>query len=158
MKKLMTLFFLLALTLGAKAQFEEGKKYVGASLTGLGLSYSSSTSFSLGLSAEAGYFIKDNWQLRAALDYDHQKHVDNIGIDLGARYYFQQNGIFLGAGLAYDHFTKSINSVSIPLEVGYAFFLTRHVTVQPSVYYKMSLNKFSDCSRVGLRIGFGYYF
>ena len=154
----MTLFFLLALTLGAKAQFEEGKKYVGASLTGLGLSYSSSTSFSLGLSAEAGYFIKDNWQLRAALDYDHQKHVDNIGIDLGARYYFQQNGIFLGAGLAYDHFTKSINSVSIPLEVGYAFFLTRHVTVQPSVYYKMSLNKFSDCSRVGLRIGFGYYF
>ena len=154
----MTLFFLLALTLGAKAQFEEGKKYVGASLTGLGLSYSSSTSFSLGLSAEAGYFIKDNWQLRAALDYDHQKHVDNIGIDLGARYYFQQNGIFLGAGLAYDHFTKSINSVSIPLEVGYAFFLTRHVTLQPSVYYKMSLNKFSDCSRVGLRIGFGYYF
>ena len=158
MKKIFSLFLLLAVTLGAKAQFEEGKKYVGASLSGLSMSYSSATKFQLGLGADAGYFIKDNWMLRAGLNYEHQKHVDNVGIEVGGRYYFQQNGIFLGAGLAYDHFTKSVNSVSIPVEVGYCFFLSGHVSVQPSVYYKMSLNKFGDCSKAGLRIGFGYYF
>ena len=46
----------------------------------------------------------------------------------------------------------------IPVEVGYAFFLNRHVTIEPALYYKMSLHDFSGNSTVGLRIGFGYYF
>ena len=48
--------------------------------------------------------------------------------------------------------------MQIPLEVGYAFFLNRYLTVEPAIYYKMSLDDFSDKSTVGLRVGFGFYF
>ena len=46
----------------------------------------------------------------------------------------------------------------VPVEIGYAFYLNHYLTVEPSVYYKMSMHDFSDNSSVGLRIGLGYYF
>jgi hypothetical protein len=46
----------------------------------------------------------------------------------------------------------------IPVEVGYAFFVNKNITIEPAVYYKMSLADFSDNSTVGLKIGFGFYF
>ena len=42
MKKYLWLVFLILGTLSANAQFEKGKKTVGASISGLGMSYSSS--------------------------------------------------------------------------------------------------------------------
>ena len=74
------------------------------------------------------------------------------------RYYFRENGIFLGAGGEFDHFTKSRNDVMIPVEVGYCFYINHYVAIEPSVYYKMSLDDFSDKSTVGLKIGFGFFF
>lgn len=47
MKKVLMLFAALLLTLTASAQFEEGKKYVGASLSGLDLSYNGSKELAL---------------------------------------------------------------------------------------------------------------
>ena len=43
------------------------------------------------------------------------------------------------------------------VEVGYAFFLSRTVTVEPSVYYNQSFKKHSDYSRIGLKLGIGVY-
>ena len=46
----------------------------------------------------------------------------------------------------------------IPVEVGYAYYLNQYLSVEPSVYYKMSLHDFSGNSTVGLRVGLSYYF
>lgn len=158
MKKLFIVILLMSCVLNAQAQFEKGKKYVGASLTGLSMSYSDNEEFRLGLDAEAGYFIADCVMLKANVGYEHTRVMDDVRLGLGARYYFMQNGIYLGAGAEYNHFTKNNNDVMIPVEVGYAFFLNEHLTIEPSVYYKMSLHDFSGNSTVGLRIGMGYYF
>ena len=90
--------------------------------------------------------------------YDHQRHVDNVSLGVGARYYLIENGIYLGAGAEFDHFTKNSNDVMVPLTVGYAFFLNRYITVEPSLYYKMSLHDFSDNSTFGVQVGIGIYF
>lgn len=158
MKKWMILLLLLTATLSASAQFEKGKKYVGASLSGLSLSYSSSERFRMGLDLEAGCFFADSWLLKANVGYEHTRVMDDVRAGAALRYYITQNGLFLGAGAEYNHFTKDSNDVMVPVELGYAFFLNRHVTIEPSIYYKMSLHDFSNNSTVGARLGFGFYF
>lgn len=158
MKKMITLFLLLLVVGTAHAQFKEGTKYVGASASGLGLSYSKATGFRFGLQATAGYFVADGVMLKANFGYDHSKASDDFSVGAGGRYYFSQNGIFLGAGAEYTHYSPGDNAVSIPVEVGYCFYLNHYLSIEPSVFYKMSLNNFSDRSSVGLRIGLGYYF
>lgn len=158
MKKILLLAAVLLTTLSANAQFEQGTKYAGLNFTGLGLSYSQATDFQFGIGAEGGYFIADSWMLKGNLSYDHMKDVNNLTIGAGARYYFLQNGIFLGAGLEYDHYIKSDNSFGMPVEVGYCYYLNHHLALEPSVYYKMSFNDFTDRSKVGLRLGIGYFF
>ena len=137
---------LMVVATGAKAQFESGTKYVGASLSGLGLSYSSSERFRMGVDAEAGLFVADGLLLKANVGYEHTRLADDVRAGLSARYYFLQNGIFMGAGAEYNHFTSNRNDVMIPIEIGYAFYLNHYLTVEPSVYYKMSLHDFSDNS------------
>lgn len=158
MKKVIFLLLLLVSAATAHAQFEQGKKYVGASLSGLGMSYSSSEKFRLGVDLNAGYFVADCVMLRANVGYEHTKHIDDVSVGAGARFYFDQCGVFLGAGLEYDHFTPKSNDLLIPCEVGYAFFVNRFITIEPSLYYKMSLHDFSNNSTVGFRIGMGFYF
>lgn len=158
MKKLLLFIVLLAGALSAHAQFDKGTKYVGTSLSGLGLSYSSSEKFRFGVEATAGYFVSDCLMLRGNISYDHTRKINDVAVGAGARYYFDQCGVFMGAGTEYVHFTPKSNDVQIPLEVGYAFFINRFITIEPSVYYKMSLDSFSQKSTVGLRIGLGFYF
>lgn len=158
MKKWTFLMLLLAVAMNANAQFEKRTKYLGASLSGLGLSYSSNERFRLGLDLDAGYFMWDNVLLEGNIGYEHTRYTDDVRIGVTARYYIIQNGIFLGAGVEYNHFTKSNNDVMIPIEVGYAFYLNHYIAIEPSVYYKMSLHDFSGNSTVGLRFGLSYYF
>ncbi len=158
MKKFFLLLLMVCTTLGMFAQFEGGKKYANVSMTGLGISYNSSEKLRFGLEGTAGYFVGDCLMARAVLAYNHEKHNDKLSVGAGMRYYFDQCGVFLGAGAEYVHHSPNWNDVQIPLEVGYAFFLNRYLTVEPAIYYKMSLDDFSDKSTVGLRVGFGFYF
>lgn len=159
MKKItLVLLLIVAAFSTAHAQFEQGKKYVGASLTGLGLSYSANEKFRLGVDAAAGYFVADCLMLHASAGYEHTRNLDDVRVAAGARYYFDQCGIYLGAGAEYDHFTKSNNDVMIPVTIGYAFFINQYLTIEPSIYYKMSTHDFSDNSTVGASIGIGFYF
>ncbi|MBO5181745.1 MAG: outer membrane beta-barrel protein [Paraprevotella sp.] len=158
MKKWMCTLLLMAVTLSANAQFEKKKKYISTSLTGLSLSYSDMEQTVFGLDAMGGYFIEDAWMLYGKIGYDHTRYTDDFAIGVGGRYYFTQNGIYLGAGLQYAHATKSVNNVQLCPEVGYAFFINRFLTIEPSVYYNMSLNDFAHGSKVGLKIGLGFYF
>jgi hypothetical protein len=158
MKKIFMLLTALMLTMSASAQFEGGKKYVGASLTGFDLSYNGLQELRLGVSAKAGYLMDDNLMFLGEVGYEHpgKDMSDILSASVGARYYIEQNGIFLGANCKYIH-VSSYNDFMPGIEIGYAFFINQTVTVEPSVYYQQSFKRHSDYSTVGLKIGVGIY-
>ena len=159
MKKIAMMIAALVMTLSANAQFEQGKMYVGASMTGFDASYSGATEFHLGIDAKAGYFFMDNLLALGQVGYKHNGYEgasDEFNIGVGGRYYIVQNGIFLGAGAKYVH-SSGYNDFMPNVEVGYAFFISRTVTIEPELYYNMSTKSFKDYSGFGLRIGFGIY-
>ena len=57
MKKIFIALLLATFTLSASAQFEKGTKYVNASLSGFGLSYSKQPGFCMNIEAAGGYFF-----------------------------------------------------------------------------------------------------
>lgn len=160
MKKLVLLFVSLLVTLSASAQFEQGKFYIGPSLTGLNLNYSGAEDLNLGIEAKAGYLFADNLMVTAQAGYNHSgidEVSDVISVGLGARYYIIQNGLYLGLNTKLIHANHNYNDIMPGLEVGYAFFLSKTVTVEPAIYYDQSFKNHSDFSKIGLRVGFGIY-
>ena len=73
MKKIATLLLMLTLTVAAHAQFQKGKAYLGASLTGVDLNYTGKNGFNLGVEAKAGYLLEDNWMVLAQASGGHQE-------------------------------------------------------------------------------------
>ena len=55
------------------------------------------------------------------------------------------------------HGAGGYNDVMPGVEVGYAFFISRTVTIEPVLYYQQSFNDHSDYSKLGFRLGFGIY-
>ena len=161
MKKIFLLVFIALVSSGVKAQFEAGRIFVNPAITGLDFTYSNSEKAHLGVSAKAGAFLADNVALLVELGADLSKPLDVYTAGTGARYYFSDSGVFLGAGLDYNYYKYSNSSDGsnwgLGIEAGYAFFLSRTVTIEPSVYYKWRFNN-SDLSKFGLRVGFGLYF
>lgn len=165
MKKIAIALIALTMTMAAKAQyyrletpFTQGKYFVGASLTGLNLSYSGANDFNFGVQAQGGVLIDDNVLLYANLGFNNNgKGSDSFNAGVGGRYYIEQNGIFLGLNANYKHVQPNYNDVMPGVEVGYAFFLSRTVTIEPALYYNQSLKNHSDYSEFGLKVGFGIY-
>ena len=158
-KKIAVVAWGLMVSVGAHAQFESGKQYCGASLTGLNLSYNGSEELSLGIQAKAGYFFEDDMMLLAQAEYKHsglEGVKDYWALGAQGRYYIEQNGIYLGAGMKLIH-TGSYNDVMPGVEVGYAFFVSKQVTIEPAVYYDQSFKNHSDYSTVGVKVGIGIY-
>ena len=158
-KKIAVVALGLMVSVGAHAQFESGKQYCGASLTGLNLSYNGSEELSLGIQAKAGYFFEDDMMLLAQAEYKHsglEGVKDYWALGAQGRYYIEQNGIYLGAGVKLIH-TGSYNDVMPGVEVGYAFFVSKQVTIEPAVYYDQSFKNHSDYSTVGVKVGIGIY-
>lgn len=143
--------------LNTTTPFMEGKFYVAASASGLDLSYHKGEEWRLGLNAEAGYLFLDNWMVLGTVGYQNSTY-SHSRVDLGAgvRYYFEQNGIYLGAKAVYVH-EAGIDDFRPEISVGYAHFLSRHLTIQPELYYENSFKE-SDLSGFGVRVGFGIYF
>lgn len=158
-KKIAVVALGLMVSVGAHAQFESGKQYCGASLTGLNLSYNGSEELSLGIQAKAGYFFEDDMMLLAQAEYKHsglEGVKDYWALGAQGRYYIEQNGVYLGAGVKLIH-TGSYNDVMPGVEVGYAFFVSKQVTIEPAVYYDQSFKNHSDYSTVGVKVGIGIY-
>lgn len=163
MKKILFTLILVMSALTASAQFEKHTSYLSTSLTGLNLSYSKEQKVSFGLQATGGYFVQDSWMIYGTFGYNHQfrrnsTDVNNVTVGAGGRYYIEQNGLYLNLGLQYEHRGSNANYVQLTPEVGYCFFVNEHVTIEPAVYYNLCLNKFSEGSTVGLKVGFGFYF
>lgn len=165
------LFLGLALTLasaGASAQFERGTRYANTSLSGFNMSYGGENKkFQLGLDAAGGYFVEDNWMVLGRFGWQHQyqKYLDNVNnvtLNVGARYYSSRYGVFAGAGLQYERAYRGAlghdNYVQLVPEVGYCYYINHYVSIEPSVYCHLGLNDFKGGSQVGLRLGVGFYF
>ena len=160
MKKIFIALLLAAVSLGASAQFEKGTKYAAASVSNFGLSYSKSEDFRLGLHALGGYFFADGWMALGQIGWDHLDGTNAFEVGASARYYMVQNGLYFGAGLKYGHTGPDfvVNNIYFTPEVGYCFYLNNHVSIEPAIYCDMSLNHFKDFTKVGFKIGFGFYF
>lgn len=155
--KIILIIAAFAISLSSYAQFETGKKYVGASLSGLDLNYSGSNEFTFGVQAKGGYFFLDNCMAIAQLSYDKQTDVpSSLSVGLGARYYLVQNGIYFGASANYLH-SDNFDDCMPSVQVGYSFFINGSVTIEPEIYYNQSLKNHGDYSTFGLRIGLGIY-
>ena len=170
MKKLMMAAIGLMMAMSVNAQylddsetpFTEGKFYVSASASSASFAYSKSTDFKLGLNAKAGYLFMDNLMVLGVVEFSGQNNFDILTtqIGAGARYYFENCGIYLGAIAKYAHvksFETNFSDFRPELHAGYCFFLGRHVTLEPEAYYEHSF-KDSDYSGFGLRVGIGIFF
>ena len=170
MKKLMRAAIGLMMAISANAQylndsgtpFEKGKLYVNASLASTTLTYSKSSDWTLGISAKGGYFIIDNLMGLGVASYENKYNGDQVEatIGAGARWYFDQIGIYAGAIASYVHaknYGETYNDFLPEIHAGYAFFVSRHLTIEPEIYYQHSF-KDSDYSSFGARVGIGVYF
>ena len=156
MKKIALFVVALVMSVAANAQFEQGKGYLGASLTNVDLSYNGLNKGHFGLGAKAGYLIADDWMLTGQLDYQKTKDVPySLTIGPGIRYYIQQNGLYRGASALFKH-ADDYNDFMPSIQIGYAFFISRTVTIEPELYFDISTKKF-DYSCYGLGIGIGVY-
>ena len=163
MKKLvLSMMLLLCISLTANAQFEKNKWFVNTSLTNLGLSYSGSEEAHLGFQANGGAFLADNKALLLNFEGDYGKYTTKTtALGVGGRYYLDKIGLYFGLGLKYKHMTFENwkdNDFGAGVEIGYAFFLSQTVTIEPAIYYDQSFINHSDYSKVGFKIGFGFYF
>lgn len=157
-RKILLMFVGLLTAVTVKAQFEQGKKYIGASLSGLSLSYNGSEKSTLGLQAKGGYLFAEDWMAVGQLEYEKHKDVSAMfSLGAGLRYYIVQNGLYLGASLSYLHAGDAYDDFRPSVQIGYAFFLSKTVTVEPEIYYNHSFKSHSDYSTIGLKIGLGIY-
>ena len=157
-KKICLALVALLVSLTANAQFEKEKMYFNASLSGFNLRYSGNEKCNFGIQGTAGYFLEDNIMLLATVGYNKKTDVPStVTLGAGGRYYFQQNGIYCGAGIKYVHVGDLYDDFMPNIHVGYAFFLGRQVTIEPEVYYNQSFKSHKDYSTIGFRIGVGVY-
>jgi hypothetical protein len=161
MKKLILGLCLLCVSIVANAQFEQGKWIINPSLTGLSFSHSSYEDTKFGINGQIGAFLIDNAALIVSVGGDWTKAIDSYHASVGGRYYFQTTGIYLGAGVKIKHWipgsSGSVTDLGTFAESGYAFFISRTITLEPAVYYDLSFRD-SSYSKFGLKVGFGLYF
>lgn len=161
MKKVLLVFCMLVAAITAQAQFEKGKWFVNPSLSGFNLSYDTKAeNASFGVDAQGGKFILDNVAVLANVSLGwnvSHSDADVYALGVGGRYYLDNVGVYLGSMLnleRWDTGAKNSAKLSLGLEAGYAYFLSRTVTVEPAAYWKIS----GGHSRFGVKVGFGFYF
>lgn len=160
MKKIVFTLLLAIVGIGsASAQFEKGKYYLGATTNAAGLSYSKSTKFGFNAGINAGYMFEEAWMVIGEVGFDyHSKDLQQFYLGAKCRYLIKQNGLFLQLGGKFVHGAPNFNDVQITPEVGYCFFLNHYLTIEPSLYYDVSLTEFSEHSKVGVKVGLAWYF
>lgn len=161
MKKFAVAICLLVASLTAQAQFERGTWIVNPSISGLDFSYNKNDKAKFGIGVQAGNFLADGIALLVNVGADWSKPVDEYVLGTGARFYFNTTGVYLGGGLDWNRFRWSGGNHrtdwGVGIECGYAYYLSRTVTIEPAIYYKWRFND-TDMSRFGVKIGFGLYF
>jgi hypothetical protein len=160
MKKSFLLLFTVTLAVAASAQISKGTILVGAR-SNLGFS---STSYDgaddrfnqFDLSVAGGYFLIDNLVLGPSIGFSSIKFGDfetsTTSFGLFGRYYVQGK-IFVGAGFQSVKAEDEPSSNLIPLEVGYAAFITDNIAIEPALNYIIG----DGFNTFGLGVGFNLY-
>jgi len=158
MKKFLLSFLVVILyTTNMAAQYEQGTKFVGASLTGLNLSYSKHEKLGLGAEAKAGLFVMDDVLVQAEAGIDVKfKECQQIFVGAKGRYYVAEN-LYLGAGAKLLHEFKNHNDFLISPEVGYTYMINDKFAVEPAFYIDISTNSFSKYTKIGIKVGIGIF-
>jgi len=160
-KKIFFLMMALVLSASSFAQFEKGTSYLNASLSGLDFNYTGEDKLKLDLTARCGYMIEDNWMALGVMDYNYRKNAPTtFAVGAGIRYYIDQNGLYLGAGAKFKHFSfddESYNDLMPGVQIGYVFFVSKTVTIEPEFYYDQSFKEHSKYSGAGIRVGVGIF-
>ncbi len=111
-------------------------------------------------------FLLDNFALLIHGGARWNEHTNGVDTDVytmgvGSRYYFSRIGVYVGAEVNVDRFDYSkrtgledATKFSFGMETGYAFFLSRTVTLEPAFYWNVN----EDRHKFGLKLGFGLYF
>lgn len=163
MKKVCLLLCLMVASLAAQAQFEKGKWIINPSVSGLDMAYDTDADrFSFGAAVKGGCFLVDNFALlvQGGVQWnDRGTHTDIYRMGVGTRYYFSKIGIYVGADVNVDRhdYGKHLGDdtkFSFGMDAGYAFFLSRTVTLEPAFYWNVD----EDRHKFGLKLGFGFYF
>ena len=166
MKKNLIIFVMALMSFtAASAQFDQGTWFFNASMKGLDFNHDKQNGNTFRFDAGAGNFIADNFAVKVDFGADLTKYYDQYNLGTQARYYYSSCGIYTGLGLSYGYrsldiagLKDTVHLMFLSPEVGYAFYLSHYLTVEPAVYYNICTNKFDECSNFGFKIGFGYYF
>jgi len=172
MKKITFFVITMFTTLGAFAQFNQGRMLVGgtgefststAKWKDSNTTNTTSTTTTFSLSPDFGYFVIDRLAVGASVDFSHSKFNDKsnsnlydyssvaMGISPFVRYYLPMGVFFegkFGVGtqkINYDDDSRETGKFStsgLSLSAGYAIFLTDNVALEPSLGYQT--RKFKD--------------
>ena len=109
------------------------------------------------------YFKRTGIYLSGGLLYSHESQPGNATPitasvdDAGMRFTDSAgNPVVAYYGMTQPHVRN--NNISLAREAGYCFYLNHFMSVEPALYYNLCFNDFSDGSRIGLKVGFGFYF
>lgn len=176
MKQLFLSIATVCIALTASAQIEKGTWVLGAN-TNLGYNSYTPTSGGksvniLNIGLKSGYFVSDNFTIGANLEYlsESSGGPSNTYTTIGLFLRYYTKNVFFGAG--YNSLSTSGGGSSlgsIPIEVGYAAFLTRNITIEPALVYSSATDSdnggmpgiaglpFPAKSGFGLKVGFSIY-
>ena len=135
-----------------------GNAMIGS--TGFSLaSFDGESEYNIGL--DGGYFIADDFALKAGLGYGGESEFDSsvFSYRLGAKYYVESmipvTLDLTGASIK----DASENPMWLGIGAGYAIFLGENVSLEPGLRYNLSLNEdFTDKGVFQLNIGFALHF
>jgi hypothetical protein len=169
MKKTIVIVLALVAFVSAQAQIEKGAVLVGASSN---LSFSSEkpkggdAQSVFSIDGKAGYFFANNFAGGVNISFASTDGASSTGIGAFARYYIGGK-FFLGAGFSAmsDKFEIDLGNGNetiktkynqIPLEAGFAAFITDNIAVEPSLNYAI-ISGDMEGSRLGINVGFSLY-
>lgn len=157
-----------------KTQTDKGKWFVTTDLASDFISDKTTTTFgfhkenstwSLGLSG--GYFIKKNFAITAGLAYKNSFSANIYSYNLGAKYYLKNN-IFFSADVGGSNYNLKENHFILGdfdksklytgINAGYAWFIGKYLSVEPSIRYQYDFDKFSPDGDLKLNLGLSVHF
>lgn len=162
MKKIVTIFLLLAMPLFIIAQVEKpitkGNFLIGGDASG---SYSKNTypdrvsfeQYDFSLSPSLGYFIGNGLAIGISPLFDYTKVVvmswEHLSVGAGVYLkYYLKSGLFIKGNTNYRYSLsyyddnsdrRGSDSIDISAGVGYAFFLNSKISIEPSLNYRLKL-------------------
>ncbi len=115
------------------------------------------TDYNIGF--DGGYFVADNFAVKAGLGYGDVSDVTILSYRLGAKYYVKSmipiTLDLTGASIK----DASENPLWLGIGAGYAIFLGENVSIEPGLRYNLSLNdQYTDKGVLQFNVGFALHF